>query len=85
MAEGAGNEGGKVGPGLGDDNRTSDAGKGEVEGEDAVRMVWVGGETEGGLGDGWAGAEMMEGLEFVEDGKTGRGAEEATREGASGT
>ena len=29
--EGAGNKGGKVGPGLGDDNRTSDAGKGEAE------------------------------------------------------
>ena len=76
--EGTGNEGRKVGPGLGDDNRTRDAGRGEGEGEGAVGMVWAGGGTEGGLGDGWAGAEMMVGVVFVEDGKTGRGAEEAT-------
>ena len=40
--EGIGNEGGRVGYGLGEDNKTGDARRGTGEDKGAVGMAWAG-------------------------------------------
>ena len=81
---GTGNEEGRVGYGLGEDNKKEEVRRGEGVKKGAIGMTWAGEWTGEGTGVGWVGAEMMEGEAYVEGGQTGSGAEEAIGEGSTG-